>query len=95
MKEKDQQQQHQQHLEQQQGNNREKEQRRMLTKPKDQTEQTHVTGKNSKSDCAPPGGAGSGLSPRLEMRLALNHDIMGDEDLISYDPGPDLTTILG
>ncbi|XP_055902055.1 uncharacterized protein LOC129938474 isoform X2 [Eupeodes corollae] len=38
---------------------------------------------------------GSGLSPRLEMRLALNHDILGDEDLINYDPGPDLTTILG
>ncbi|XP_036338749.1 uncharacterized protein LOC118748435 [Rhagoletis pomonella] len=38
---------------------------------------------------------GSGLSPRLEMRLALNHDILGDEDLICYDPGPDLTTILG
>lgn len=37
----------------------------------------------------------AGLSPRLEMRLALNHDILGDEDLISYDPGPDLTTILG
>lgn len=37
----------------------------------------------------------TGLSPRLEMRLALNNDIMGDEDLISYDPGPDLTTILG
>ncbi|XP_059619688.1 uncharacterized protein LOC132263760 isoform X3 [Phlebotomus argentipes] len=36
-----------------------------------------------------------GLSPRLEMRLALNQDIMGDEDLISYDPGPDLSTILG
>lgn len=36
-----------------------------------------------------------GLSPRLEMRLALNHDILGDEDLICYDPGPDLTTILG
>lgn len=36
-----------------------------------------------------------GLSPRLEMRLALNQDIMGDEDLISYNPGPDLTTILG
>lgn len=93
MKEKDQQQ--QQHLQQQQENNKEKEQRRMLTKTKDQTEQTHVTDKNSKSACAPPGGAGSGLSPRLEMRLALNHDIMGDEDLISYDPGPDLTTILG
>uniref|UniRef100_A0A1I8NSQ2 Uncharacterized protein n=1 Tax=Stomoxys calcitrans TaxID=35570 RepID=A0A1I8NSQ2_STOCA len=37
---------------------------------------------------------GSALSPRLEMRLALNQDIMGDEDLISYDPGPELTTIL-
>lgn len=36
-----------------------------------------------------------GLSPRLEMRLALNNDIMGDEDLICYDPGPDLATILG
>ncbi|XP_058839755.1 uncharacterized protein LOC131695303 [Topomyia yanbarensis] len=36
-----------------------------------------------------------GLSPRLEMRLALNHDILGDEDLISYSPGPDLTSILG
>lgn len=35
------------------------------------------------------------LSPRLEMRLALNHDIMGDEDLISYDPGPNLESILG
>lgn len=52
-------------------------------------------GKDSKSACAQPGGVGSGLSPRLEMRLALNHDILGDEDLISYDPGPDLTTILG
>lgn len=39
--------------------------------------------------------AGSRLSPRLEMRLALNHNIMGDEDLISYEPGPNLTTILG
>lgn len=37
----------------------------------------------------------AGLSPRLEMRLALNRDIMGDEDLINYDPGPDLTTLLG
>lgn len=36
-----------------------------------------------------------GLSPRLEMRLALNRDIMGDEDLINYDPGPDLTAVLG
>lgn len=36
-----------------------------------------------------------GLSPRLEMRLALNNDIMGDEDLICYAPGPDLATILG
>ncbi len=35
------------------------------------------------------------LSPRLEMRLALNHDIMNDEDLMNYDPGPDLTSILG
>ncbi|XP_037038214.1 uncharacterized protein LOC119075772 isoform X1 [Bradysia coprophila] len=37
----------------------------------------------------------AGLSPRLEMRLALNNDIMGDEDLICYAPGPDLATILG
>ena len=36
-----------------------------------------------------------GLSPRLEMRLALNHDILGDEDLINYSPAPDLTAILG
>uniref|UniRef100_A0A182K2Z4 Uncharacterized protein n=1 Tax=Anopheles christyi TaxID=43041 RepID=A0A182K2Z4_9DIPT len=36
-----------------------------------------------------------GLSPRLEMRLALNHDILGDEDLLTYSPGPDLTAILG
>lgn len=28
------------------------------------------------------------LSPRLEMRLALNHDIMDDEDLIGFEPGP-------
>lgn len=36
------------------------------------------------------------LSPRLEMRLALNHDIMDDEDLISFDPGPiNLAAILG
>lgn len=35
------------------------------------------------------------LSPRLEMRLALNNDIMGDEDLISFDPGPtNLSAIL-
>lgn len=44
---------------------------------------------------APPPHVGCGLSPRLEMRLALNHDILGDEDLICYEPGPDLTTILG
>ncbi|XP_043659446.1 serine-rich adhesin for platelets-like [Drosophila teissieri] len=44
---------------------------------------------------APMPHAGCGLSPRLEMRLALNHDILGDEDLICYEPGPDLTTILG
>lgn len=37
----------------------------------------------------------AGLSPRLEMRLALNQDIMGDEDLINYAPGPDLSTLLG
>lgn len=35
-------------------------------------------------------------TPRsLEMRLAMNNDIMGDEDLMSYAPGPDLTSILG
>lgn len=34
------------------------------------------------------------LSPRLEMRLALNHDILGDEDLISFEPGPKLESIL-
>ncbi|XP_058984469.1 mucin-5AC [Musca domestica] len=50
--------------------------------------------KDSTSTCAQPAAVGSALSPRLEMRLALNQDIMGDEDLISYDPGPDLTTIL-
>lgn len=44
---------------------------------------------------APGPHVGCGLSPRLEMRLALNHDILGDEDLICYEPGPDLTTILG
>ncbi|KAH8419892.1 hypothetical protein KR009_003639 [Drosophila setifemur] len=44
---------------------------------------------------APVPHVGCGLSPRLEMRLALNHDILGDEDLICYEPGPDLTTILG
>lgn len=36
-----------------------------------------------------------GLSPRLEMRLAMNRDILYDEDLMNYEPGPDLTTILG
>lgn len=36
------------------------------------------------------------LSPRLEMRLALNHEIMGDEDLIAFEPGPaNLAEILG
>lgn len=36
------------------------------------------------------------LTPRLEMRLALNHDILGDEDLISFEPGPaNLEAILG
>lgn len=50
--------------------------------------------RDSTSICAQPEPVGSALSPRLEMRLALNQDIMGDEDLISYDPGPDLTTIL-
>lgn len=50
--------------------------------------------RDSTSICAQHEVVGSALSPRLEMRLALNQDIMGDEDLISYDPGPDLTTIL-
>lgn len=35
-------------------------------------------------------------TPRsLEMRLAMNNDILGDEDLMSYAPAPDLTSILG
>lgn len=35
-------------------------------------------------------------TPRsLEMRLAMNNDILGDEDLMTYAPGPDLTSILG
>lgn len=39
---------------------------------------------------------GCHLSPRLEMRLALSHDVMGrEEDLISCEPGLSLTTILG
>lgn len=29
------------------------------------------------------------------MRLAMNNDILGDEDLMNYDPGPNLTSILG
>ncbi|XP_050331723.1 serine-rich adhesin for platelets-like isoform X3 [Bactrocera neohumeralis] len=55
---------------------------------------TQCGNESSKSDVV-PAPIGSGLSPRLEMRLALNHDILGDEDLICYDPGPDLTRILG
>uniref|UniRef100_A0A1A9VWN3 DH domain-containing protein n=1 Tax=Glossina austeni TaxID=7395 RepID=A0A1A9VWN3_GLOAU len=65
---------------------------------KQQTQATDISNRGdertTKSPCA-LAGVGSGLSPRLEMRLALNHDILGDEDLICYDPGPDLTTILG
>lgn len=65
---------------------------------KQQTQATDISNRaderTTKSPCA-LAGVGSGLSPRLEMRLALNHDILGDEDLICYDPGPDLTTILG
>jgi hypothetical protein len=35
-------------------------------------------------------------TPRsLEMRLAMNNNILGDEDLMSYAPGSDLTSILG
>ncbi|XP_055595620.1 uncharacterized protein LOC129746143 isoform X2 [Uranotaenia lowii] len=48
---------------------------------------------------APPPSLLYGMSPRLEMRLALNHDILGDEDLMGNPPtvtaGQDLTTILG
>ncbi|XP_058054825.1 uncharacterized protein LOC131206324 [Anopheles bellator] len=37
-----------------------------------------------------------GLSPRQEMRLALSHDILGDDDLRTYSaPGPDLMALLG
>lgn len=50
---------------------------------------------DERSNVAPTTPAIAGLSPRLEMRLALNNDIMGDEDLICYAPGPDLATILG
>lgn len=53
-----------------------------------------------RSDAGSPNGVGGvgvadRLSPRLEMRLALNNDILGDEDLIGYAPGPDYATILG
>lgn len=41
------------------------------------------------------GGLLVGMSPRLEMRLALNQDIMNDEDLINYGNGLDLAAILG
>ncbi|KAH8250483.1 hypothetical protein KR038_003447 [Drosophila bunnanda] len=71
--------------------------------PEDQEqEQTHNPAAVEQDAAGPHSGAavqaphaGCGLSPRLEMRLALNHDILGDEDLICYEPGPDLTTILG
>lgn len=33
-------------------------------------------------------------SRSLEMRLAMNNDILGDEDLVSYIPGPNVTTFL-
>jgi hypothetical protein len=49
------------------------------------TEVTEIL--EGKQDLAP-----SVLSPRLEMRLALNHDILGDDDLTDYQ---DLTAILG
>lgn len=62
---------------------------------------------NSRSSCdraefgaayaAGDGGRGFivGMSPRLEMRLALNQDIMNDEDLVNYGNGLELATILG
>jgi len=53
-----------------------------------------VTG-TEHSVAASSAASGAGLSPRLEMRLALNQDILGDEDLMNYDPGPNLTSILG
>uniref|UniRef100_A0A182QV88 Uncharacterized protein n=1 Tax=Anopheles farauti TaxID=69004 RepID=A0A182QV88_9DIPT len=60
--------------------------------------QLPTTGMHCASDTAhfaDRANAPIGLSPRLEMRLALNHDILGDEDLLTYSPGPDLTAILG
>lgn len=54
-----------------------------------------VDDRSNVATTAPPTQPIAGLSPRLEMRLALNNDIMGDEDLICYAPGPDLATILG
>lgn len=49
----------------------------------------------SQSSTPMPPPSAHHLSPRLEMRLAMNQDILCEEDLMSYDPGPDLTSILG
>lgn len=59
--------------------------------------------KSRSEECVAGGDAGYavgggflvGMSPRLEMRLALNQDIMNDEDLINYGNGLDLAAILG
>lgn len=49
----------------------------------------------SQSSTPMPPPSAHHLSPRLEMRLAMNQDILCEEDLMNYDPGPDLTSILG
>ncbi|KAI8120614.1 hypothetical protein CVS40_8138 [Lucilia cuprina] len=86
---------HQQQQQQQQEEKKDKDLKHKKKQEEHTQQKEDATDKDSKSACVQPAGVGSGLSPRLEMRLALNHDILGDEDLISYDPGPDLTTILG
>jgi hypothetical protein len=65
---------------------------------------TEKSGSRSRTECAEATTtspvAAQSVTPitrthrSLEMRLAMNNDIMGDEDLMSYTSG-DLTSILG
>lgn len=65
----------------------------LIEKNASQSHIAHAEATQAKQTVAQPATIHTPRS--LEMRLAMNNDIMGDEDLMSYAPGPDLTSILG
>lgn len=67
----------------------------MIEKNASQSHIEHAEATQAKLTAAQPVTPTLRTPRSLEMRLAMNNDILGDEDLMNYAPGPDLTSILG